>query len=80
MNMNDILKDCHTEKDARTLAQIMGYLSTAKEMIDKCNDELNNFTFQSKDLVNLNRLVFELKGLLYDFDYEKMKSDVLENK
>ena len=78
MNMNDILKDCHTEKDARTLAQIMGYLSMAKEMIDKCSDELNNFTFQSKELVNLNRLIFEVKGLLSDFDYEKMKSNVLE--
>lgn len=30
MNMNDILKNCHTEKDVITLAQIMGYLSTAK--------------------------------------------------
>lgn len=78
MNMNDILKDCHTEKDARTLAQLMGYLSMAKEMIDKCSDELNNFTFQSKELVNLNRLIFEVKGLLSDFDYEKMKSNVLE--
>lgn len=78
MSMNDILKDCHTEKDARTLAQVMGYLSTAKEMIDKCSNELNNFTFQSKELVNLNRLIFEMKGLLSDFDYEKMKSDVLE--
>lgn len=78
MNMNDILKDCHTEKDARTLAQVMGYLSMAKEMIDKCSDELNNFTFQSKELVNLNRLIFEVKGLLSDFDYEKMKSNVLE--
>ena len=78
MNMNDILKDCHTEKEARTLAQVMGYLSTAKEMIDKCSNELNNFTFQTKELVNLNRLIFEVKGLLSDFDYEKMKSDVLE--
>lgn len=78
MNMNDILKDCHTEKDARTLAQVMGYLSMAKEMIDKCSDDLNNFTFQSKELVNLNRLIFEVKGLLSDFDYEKMKSNVLE--
>lgn len=77
MNMNDILKDCHTEKDARTLAQVMGYLSVTKEMVDKCSDELNNFTFQSKELVNLNRLIFEMKGLISDFDYEKIKSDTL---
>ena len=69
MNMNDILKDCHTEKDARILAQVMGYLSAVKEMIDKCSDELNNFTFQSKETLNLNRLVFEVKGMLSDFDY-----------
>ena len=60
MNINDILKNCHTEKDAITLAQIMGYLSTAKQMIDKCGNELNNFTFQSKELVNLNRLIFSV--------------------
>lgn len=80
MNVNDILKDCHTERDIDTLALIMGYLCTAKQMIDKCNNKLDNFTFQSRETLNLNRLVSEVKGMLSDFDYEKMKSDILEEK
>lgn len=76
MNMiiNDILKDCRTEKDVIALSKIMANLVTIKEMIDGCCNELNNFTFLNEELVNLNRLIFEMKGLLSDFDYAKMKS------
>lgn len=74
MNIDELLKNCHTEKDAITLAQVMGYLSVAEQMVDKCSEELNNFTFQSKELENLNRLILEMKILLTDFEYERIKS------
>lgn len=70
MNMNNILKDCHTEKDAKALTEIMGYTSTIYEMINKCCDALDEFTFQSKELIMLNRLIYEAKGMFSDFDYE----------
>ena len=77
MIVKNILKDWHTEKDAKTLAAVMGYLSAIHDMINKTTETLDGFTFQSNDLLKLNRIVSEAKGLFSDFSYDNMRNQIL---
>lgn len=77
MIVNDILKDCHTEKDAKTLAEVMGYLSATYGIINKTTEALDRFTFTSSELLKLNRIVSEAKGLFSDSSYDNMRNQIL---